>query len=273
MTDDQKQAVLDRDMNRMIALGGNIYFLAKIGATDGKSFQQMAASMTGMSRGRVPGHDDRRRPLAGRQPLHERVGSRAEHRMSARITASVYTSHVPAIGAAIDQGKTDEPYWQPLFAGYEPSKAWFARPHARRRSSSSTTTTPPRSASRSSRRSPSARRRRSPSPTRGGGRGRCRDVVGHPELGVAHRPLGHPAGLRPHDRQPAWTSITASPCRCRCMCGQPAAWPCPVIPFAVNVVHYPVPSGQRCLISARRSARRSSRTTTTSTCRSGAPAA
>jgi protocatechuate 4,5-dioxygenase alpha chain len=49
MTDDQKQAVLDRDMNRMIALGGNIYFLAKIGATDGKSFQQMAGSMTGMT--------------------------------------------------------------------------------------------------------------------------------------------------------------------------------------------------------------------------------
>jgi protocatechuate 4,5-dioxygenase alpha chain len=49
MTEDQKQAVLDRDMNRMISLGGNIYFLAKIGATDGKSFQQMAGSMTGMS--------------------------------------------------------------------------------------------------------------------------------------------------------------------------------------------------------------------------------
>lgn len=49
MTEAQKQAVLDRDMNRMIALGGNIYFLAKIGATDGKSFQQMAGAMTGMS--------------------------------------------------------------------------------------------------------------------------------------------------------------------------------------------------------------------------------
>ena len=49
MTEDQKQAVLARDLNRCIALGGNIYFLAKIGATDGKSFQQMAASMTGMS--------------------------------------------------------------------------------------------------------------------------------------------------------------------------------------------------------------------------------
>lgn len=49
MTEAQRQAVLDRDMNEMIALGGNIYFLAKIGATDGKSFQQMAGSMTGMS--------------------------------------------------------------------------------------------------------------------------------------------------------------------------------------------------------------------------------
>lgn len=49
MSEEQKQAVLARDMNRMIALGGNIYFLAKIGATDGKSFQQMAGSMTGMS--------------------------------------------------------------------------------------------------------------------------------------------------------------------------------------------------------------------------------
>ena len=49
MSEDQKQAVLARDLNRCIALGGNIYFLAKIGATDGKSFQQMAGSMTGLS--------------------------------------------------------------------------------------------------------------------------------------------------------------------------------------------------------------------------------
>jgi protocatechuate 4,5-dioxygenase alpha chain len=49
MTEAQKQAVLDRDLNKAIAAGGNIYFLAKIGATDGRSFQQMAASMTGMT--------------------------------------------------------------------------------------------------------------------------------------------------------------------------------------------------------------------------------
>jgi protocatechuate 4,5-dioxygenase alpha chain len=65
MSEEQKQAVLARDLNRCIELGGNIYFLAKIGATDGKSFQYMAASMTGMTQeeyarmmtqgGRAPG--------------------------------------------------------------------------------------------------------------------------------------------------------------------------------------------------------------------------
>ena len=49
MTEEQKQAVLDVDLNRAIALGGNIYFLAKLGATHGRSFQQMAGSMTGMT--------------------------------------------------------------------------------------------------------------------------------------------------------------------------------------------------------------------------------
>ena len=49
MTPEQKQAVLDRDWNRMIELGGNIYFTAKLGATDGLSFQQIAAAMTGMT--------------------------------------------------------------------------------------------------------------------------------------------------------------------------------------------------------------------------------
>jgi protocatechuate 4,5-dioxygenase alpha chain len=50
MSEAQKQAVLDRDYNRMIALGGNIYFLAKLFSTDGQSFEHAAASMTGLSR-------------------------------------------------------------------------------------------------------------------------------------------------------------------------------------------------------------------------------
>jgi protocatechuate 4,5-dioxygenase alpha subunit len=49
MTEAQKQAVLARDLNAAIAAGGNIYFLAKIGATDGFSFQNLASKMTGVS--------------------------------------------------------------------------------------------------------------------------------------------------------------------------------------------------------------------------------
>jgi len=49
MTAEQREAVLARDYNRMISLGGNIYFLAKIGATDGFSFQNLASKMTGVS--------------------------------------------------------------------------------------------------------------------------------------------------------------------------------------------------------------------------------
>ena len=71
MTDEQKQAVLARDLNRCIALGGNIYFLAKIGATDGRSFLQMAGSMTGMTEDQY-----RAMMLAGGRPIegNRRVG-------------------------------------------------------------------------------------------------------------------------------------------------------------------------------------------------------
>ena len=79
LTEDQKQSVLDRDMNRMISLGGNIYFLAKIGATDGLSFQQMAGSMTGMS------EDEYRammvaggRSIEGNRYVGERDGERGD---------------------------------------------------------------------------------------------------------------------------------------------------------------------------------------------------
>jgi protocatechuate 4,5-dioxygenase alpha chain len=49
MTEEQRQSVLDRDYNRMLDLGGNIYFLAKIFSTDGLSFVQAVSTMTGMS--------------------------------------------------------------------------------------------------------------------------------------------------------------------------------------------------------------------------------
>ena len=44
----------------------------------------------------------------------------------ARITAGVTTSHIPAVGAAIDLGKTGDDYWKPMFQGYEFSKRWVA---------------------------------------------------------------------------------------------------------------------------------------------------
>ena len=49
MTEEQKQALMARDWNRLLTLGGNIYFLAKLAATDGLSFQQVAAMMSGVS--------------------------------------------------------------------------------------------------------------------------------------------------------------------------------------------------------------------------------
>jgi protocatechuate 4,5-dioxygenase alpha chain len=66
MSEEQKAAVIKRDLNRCIDLGGNIYFLAKIGATDGKSFQYMAASMTGMSQ-----EDYAKMMLAGGRSAHD----------------------------------------------------------------------------------------------------------------------------------------------------------------------------------------------------------
>jgi protocatechuate 4,5-dioxygenase alpha chain len=84
MTEDQKQAVLARDYNRMISLGGNVYFLAKIFSTDGKSFQHAAALMTGMTQeayaqmmlngGRSP---DGNRYGHGRAPAEAAVGEQS----------------------------------------------------------------------------------------------------------------------------------------------------------------------------------------------------
>jgi len=63
MTEAQRDAVLARDYNRMIALGGNIYFLAKIGASDGFSFQNLASKMTGVAE-----EDYRAMMIAGGRP-------------------------------------------------------------------------------------------------------------------------------------------------------------------------------------------------------------
>lgn len=88
MTEAQKQAVMARDYNAMLAEGGNIYFLAKIFATDGKSFQYAAALMTGMSQEEYAAMMIR----GGRSP----EGAR-------------YKAEWEAARAAIDQGAVPKP--------------------------------------------------------------------------------------------------------------------------------------------------------------------
>lgn len=78
MSDEQRQAVRDRDMNRCLALGGNVYFLVKIAATDGISVQQMVGRMTGMSE-----TDYRDMMLRGGRPID---GNRYRHEWSQRTS-------------------------------------------------------------------------------------------------------------------------------------------------------------------------------------------
>jgi protocatechuate 4,5-dioxygenase, beta chain len=166
----------------------------------------------------------------------------------AKISASVYTSHVPAIGAAMDLGKTAEPYWQPLFAGYEPSKRWFKenRPdvvflvfndHA---TAFSLEMIPTFAIGCAAEYTPA---------DEGWGPRPVPKVIGHPDLAshIAQSVIQDDFDLTIVNRMDVDHGLTVP---LSLMCGpldpKQGAWPCPVIPFAVNVVQYPVPSGQRC---------------------------
>ena len=74
LTPAQEDAILKRDYNRMLELGGNIYFTAKLGATDGHSFQHLAAVMTGSTPAGLRLDDAGRRPFGRRQPQPDRQG-------------------------------------------------------------------------------------------------------------------------------------------------------------------------------------------------------
>ena len=162
----------------------------------------------------------------------------------ARISASVYTSHVPAIGAALDMEKTAEPYWQPLFAGYEPSKQWMKdnkpdliflvfNDHATAFSLDMIPTFAIGTAA-------------SYQPADEGWGPRPVPVVhGHPALAahIAQSVIQDDFDLTIVNKMDVDHGLTVP---LSLMCGQPEEWPCPVIPFAVNVVQYPVPSGMRC---------------------------
>ncbi len=166
----------------------------------------------------------------------------------ARITASVYTSHVPAIGAALDLGKSGEPYWQKVFAGYEFSKQWLKdhRPdviflvyndHANAFSLDLIPTFAIGTAAEFA------------IADEGWGPRPVPKVIGHPELAshIAQSVIQDDFDLTIVNRMAVDHGLTVP---LSLMCGKldpvKDAWPCPVIPFAVNVVQYPVPSGRRC---------------------------
>ncbi len=162
----------------------------------------------------------------------------------ARVTASVYTSHVPAIGAALDLGKTGEPYWQKVFSGYGFSKQWM-KEHAPdviflvyndHANAFSLELIPTFAIGTAAEFSPA---------DEGWGPRPVPEVIGHPELAshIAQSVIQEDFDLTIVNRMDVDHGLTVP---LSLMCGQPQAWPCRVIPFAVNVVQYPVPSGQRC---------------------------
>ena len=164
----------------------------------------------------------------------------------ARITASVFTSHVPAIGAAIDLGKTEEPYWVPLFKGYDFSKQWMKEhkpdviflvynDHA---TAFSLEIIPTFAIGCAAEFQPA---------DEGYGPRPVPKVIGHPELAshIAQSVIQDDFDLTIVNKMDVDHGLTVP---LSLMCGQPQAWPCPVIPFAVNVVQYPVPSGKRCFM-------------------------
>ncbi|MDO5625046.1 MAG: protocatechuate 4,5-dioxygenase subunit alpha [Pseudomonadota bacterium] len=277
MTDEQKAAVRARDLNWAMRTGGNIYFLAKLGATDGLSFQQMAGSMTGMSEqqyrdmmiagGRSPegnrvvgeggnaqgaaaqsaawqAWEENQQKVLAAQVEQAQAAIKTKAKEAARITASVYSSHVPAIGAAIDHGKTGEAYWQPLFKGYEFSRQWMQahtpdviflvyNDHA---TSFDLGVIPTFAIGTAAAFEPA---------DEGYGPRPVPTVQGHPELAshIAQSVIQQDFDLTLVNELKVDHGLTVP---LNLMFGSPAAWPCPVIPFHVNVVQYPVPSGARC---------------------------
>ncbi|UYO53702.1 class III extradiol dioxygenase subunit beta [Rhodopseudomonas palustris] len=162
----------------------------------------------------------------------------------ARITASVYTSHVPAIGAAIDMQKTGEDYWKPVFKGYEFSKQWLKdqkpdviflvfNDHA---TAFSLDLIPTFAIGTAAEYQPA---------DEGWGPRPVPKVIGHPRLAahIAQSVIQDDFDLTIVNKMDVDHGLTVP---LSLMCGEPQAWPCPVIPFAVNVVQYPVPSGRRC---------------------------
>ena len=162
----------------------------------------------------------------------------------ARITAGIATSHIPALGAAIDLGKTGEDYWRPAFAGYEWTKQWIGQntpdvvilvynDHA----SAFDMNLIPTFALGCAEIFQSADEGWGPRPVP--------VVEGHPDLAwhLAQSLILDEFDMTIINQMDVDHGLTVP---LSLVFGQPDAWPCRVIPLAVNVVTYPPPSGNRC---------------------------
>ena len=162
----------------------------------------------------------------------------------ARITAGIATSHVPAIGAAIDLGKTEQPYWQPLFKGYEYVKTWIKQQkpdviflvyndHA---TAFDMNFIPTFAIGCAPEFKPA---------DEGWGARPVPTVKGHPQLAahITQSLIQDNFDLTVINKMDVDHGLTVP---LSLVFGQVEEWPCLIIPFAVNVVLYPPPSGQRC---------------------------
>jgi len=162
----------------------------------------------------------------------------------ARITAGIASSHVPAIGAAMDLGKTGEDYWRPLFAGYDWTRKWIAQEkpdviilvyndHA---SAFSMDIVPTFAIGCAESFQPA---------DEGWGPRPVPMVEGHPDLAwhIAQCCILDEFDMTIVNKMDVDHGLTVP---LSIMFDQPTAWPCKVIPLAVNVVLYPPPSGNRC---------------------------
>ncbi len=162
----------------------------------------------------------------------------------ARITAGVATSHVPAIGAALDNGKAGEPYWAPVFAGYEASKQWIAElkpdviievfnDHA---TAFSLEMIPTFAIGCAEEFAPA---------DEGWGPRPVPDVIGHPDLAwhIAQCCILDEFDMTIINEMEVDHGLTVP---LSLVFGQVEEWPVKVIPLAVNVVTYPPPTGNRC---------------------------
>ncbi len=162
----------------------------------------------------------------------------------ARITAGVTTSHVPALGRAMDTAQTQSDYWKPVFDGYEFARRWEAqqRPDVvflvyNDHATAFSLDLIPTFAIGVAEQYKVADEGFGPRPVP--------DVEGHADLAwhVAASVIEQDFDLTVVNRMDVDHGLTVP---LSLMFGQPEAWPCKVIPFAVNVVQYPVPSGRRC---------------------------